>query len=137
MAIVGGHVEISCLFLVFEVLHKDVVSLCLFTPIPHNDTRTSYDFSCISFRIELAQACPFTEFLVVVYLDEVDAVFSAKSLDKLHVRLFITVVGKNAQKCLSFVKCFDSFTKTTCHTIVNHSQLQYLLNGVEDVHRSC
>ena len=66
------------------------MSLRLLTPIPHHHARTSHNLSCIALLVDLAQACPLSELLVVVNLDEVDAVFRAQSFDKFHVILEIS-----------------------------------------------
>ena len=77
----------SSRLLLLEVLHKNIMSLRLLTPIPHHHTRTSHNLSGVAFLVDLAQACPLTELLVVVHLDEVDAVFRTQGFDQFHIIL--------------------------------------------------
>merc|ERR1712168_206141 len=63
--------------------------------------------------------------------------FSTERLYEFDVGLFVTVVGKDAQQCLSFVQRLHCLPQPPCHTIVNHRKLEDLLNSIEDVHRSC
>merc|ERR1712119_63482 len=126
----------SPLLLRLEVLHEDIVSLRLLPPVPDHNTRTTNHLASVPFVVDLAQACPLSKFLVVVHLDEVDAVFCTQGFDKLHVRLFIAVVGEYTEQCLSFVESFDCLPQPTCHAIMDHGEFKDLLNGIEDVHGS-
>ena len=46
---------------------------------------STYHFSGFAFAVDLAETRPFTEFLVVVNLDQIDLMFGAESLDQLDV----------------------------------------------------
>ena len=86
-----------------------------------------------SLLVDLAEAGPLAELLVVVNLEQVDAVLGAESLDELGVVLLVAVAGKDNKVGLALVNGLDSLAKTTGKTVVNKGALQNLLECRENI----
>lgn len=69
-----------------------------------NNTGAAHNLASFSFSVNLAEASPFTQFLIGVNLEELDLMLLAEGFHKLGVPRLITVVGQEAQICLASVK---------------------------------
>jgi hypothetical protein len=90
-----------------------------FPTYPDNDAAASNHLTGFALLVDLAETSPFAQFLVVINLDEVDSVFAAESLHKLHVHGLITVVSKDAKVSLSLVQSLSALIQTTSKTIMD------------------
>jgi hypothetical protein len=66
-----------------------------------NNTAAANHLSGFSFFVNLAQSCPFTKFLAIINLDQVDLMFSTQSFNKLHICSLITILSQDTKMGLS------------------------------------
>ena len=111
-----------------EVVQQNVSLLALLTPIADNDATAVDDLAGISFTVQDAETCPFTEHLSIRHLDERDLVFRAKRDDQLLVGLLFTSFVENAHVCLSSVKGFGCFAQAAGETIVDEGKTEDTCN---------
>jgi hypothetical protein len=80
------------------------------------------------------EAGPLAELLAIGNLDERNAVLLAESDDELLVSLLLAVLVKDTHVCLATVQSLRGFTETTGKTVVDQSELQDTLEGVDGGH---
>ena len=90
--------------LALDVLLNDIMCRRLFSPVPDGDSRAPHDLPRVALRIELAEASPLAEFMIVIHFDEWDAVLLAEGLDELLICCFVAVFCQHAEMSLAFVQ---------------------------------
>ena len=65
-----------------DVLGNNIMCWGLLSPVPNGDSGAPHDLPRIALRIKLAKTGPFTKFVIVVHLDERDAMLLTESLDE-------------------------------------------------------
>ena len=90
--------------LALDVLLNDIMSRRLFTPVPDGDSGAPHDLPRVALRIELAEASPLPQFVVVVHFDEGNAVLLTQGLDELLVSCLVAVFCQHAEMSLAFVQ---------------------------------
>ena len=111
--------------LTLDILGDDVMSRGLLAPVPNSDGRAPHDLPRVTLRVELAEAGPFAELVVVIHFDEWDAVLLAEGLDELLVCRFVAVFGQHAQMSLAFVKSLKTEEYVSTPARGRKMQLQY------------
>ena len=61
------------------------------TPVPNSDTAGSNDFASVTLLVQFAKTGPLSELLLIIDLDQIDVVLSAKSLNQFDNVGFIAV----------------------------------------------
>lgn len=84
--------------LLAEVLLQVVETGRLLHPVLDDDAGAADHLARLALLVDLAHAGPLSEQLVVVHLDQVDAVLGAEGLHQLHVRRLVAVRREDAEK---------------------------------------
>jgi len=136
MQIVVWLTDLIFLFTSLEVLCQNIERLALLAIILNDHTATADNLASLTLLVNLAQAGPFTELLIVINLDEVNAMLCTQSLYKLRIHRLITVVGEHAQMGLALVQCLRALVQASRQPIVNEGCLEHLLYRCVQVHRT-
>lgn len=87
-----------------------------------------------SSRITRTETGPLAELLAIRDLDERDLVLRAEGNDKLLVGLLLASLVQDAHVRLAAVEGLGSLTETAGKTVVDESELEDTLEGLEDRH---
>lgn len=128
------HTDATRLLLGLEVVEEDAALLGLLTPVLDDNARAVDDLAGVAFTVNLAETSPLAELLAIRHLDEGNLVLAAQSNDKLLVRLLLTRLVEDAHVSLATVKRLGGLTETTGKTVVDESELEDTLEGLEHAH---
>jgi hypothetical protein len=84
--------------------------------------------------MQLTQTSPFTELLSIRDLDERDLVLRAKCHNQLLVCLLFASLVEDAHVCLATIEGLAGFAESTGETVVDESNFEDTLQGIEDGH---
>ena len=84
--------------------------------------------------MKLTETSPLAELLAVGDLDQRDLVLAAESDDQLLVGLLLASLVEDAHVSLATVKGLGGLTETAGKTVVDESELEDTLEGLEDRH---
>ena len=96
--------DINCTTLLTVVLQQHINTQSADSSMNTNsdgDGGASDDLAGVAVLVDLAESGPLAELLVVIHLEELDAVLRAKGLNELDVVLLVAVAGKHHKVCLA------------------------------------
>jgi hypothetical protein len=108
--------------LALNVFLEDVVGGRLLSPVPDGDGRAPHDLPCVALCVQLAETGPFSQLVVVVDLDESDAVLLAERLHQTLVSGLVAVLGKHAQMGLALVEGLKDKENKKISTVIEVEQ---------------
>merc|ERR1719499_40132 len=117
-----------------EILLKHVMGWALLAPVTHDAGRALHYLPCFAFLVNLAQTSPFSQLHVGINLDQRDSVFHAQGSDQFLIHGLVTVLGQDAEQCLSLVQGLGCLSNTPGKAISNQSLLEHLLDSGVNVH---
>mmetsp|Transcript_10707 Transcript_10707/g.35475 ORF Transcript_10707/g.35475 Transcript_10707/m.35475 type:complete len:249 (-) Transcript_10707:63-809(-) len=117
-----------------EVVLQDGEGLRLLAPLAHDDARAADDLAGGTLLVELGEADPLAELLLVRHLHQVDPVLRAQRLDELGVLGLRAVGREDAQLRLALVERLGALVQAAGDAVVHQRVLQHQLERRLDVH---
>jgi len=134
VAVSGIVVVVDRLLLGLEVVEENATLLRLLTPVLDDDARAVDDLAGVAFAVDLAQPSPLAQLLPIRHLDQRNLVLAAQRHDQLLVRLLLTRLIEHAHVGLATIEGFAGFAEATGQAVVDESDLEDSLEGVDDAH---